>query len=1283
MEETMIIIKHLTIERFRLLRSMNLHFPQRGSILIQGPNEAGKSALIESIYFALYGEPLLLSRGKHLLDDLILYGATNAYVALTLSVGATELSVARTIERGHGQTVTLQMRRLGLPEEAPITDLAIANACIIAELGRINGEVLRNSCLIEQKGLKRLESIVGVEREATIRKLLGLEKFLELKEHFQVGPENEALLQECAEYLRLTEMQVRIPQVSEELERIEAALDAVAACESLDAIDQQESEITELEQMLTDIQARRLTLRGRQHRIQQLKKADATLAEIIASYDEMAEARHMLPDLEEEIAELERQEREDLPKLEKRVSDLAELTRSFGTLQRMSNDLLTTVDGIKGVEQEYKQYSKLKEGSKALEEQVAQTRTRLTTIQKALQDLEERRHSEHPQLGAHLQRLDTLSDSLAKLRRQEEQYTQRVASRTLAEENAIQLNEVQKKLLDAEQELEVVEREAQRVQARASSVEKTWRQLNIRLHLGDWCRLKDQVQGLALAQQHVDLGRMQQKKLNDDVDHVRQAGLRYTIFVGVSIIVVMLCLLTILLGFSPWLTIVAIIVMFAAIGIGALNFRQYRKAHAAQLVAQQRLQEATGRISMMVAVRETAARTSGSMEALLQTEEQLRSLGAVAPTTLEEARRILEQIKDLGDPIEVQQRLKESMDEANAARDQVNATTETVTALHKEYTRLEEQRRSERWDAIEEDIVDKQAAIERMQQEIVMLAGQESFPVPSINARLQVSPIAPSVSFSSGAMLPVPASEDITAVPELDTLVESTIEATEREIAALDGKLGTASDLTAQIKVYEAAIDVLLVRQQALEEQMTSFPSGNPEERLEHAREQQSELRNALQSLQDSLRQRVKPLGVTFGQTAVGNAESVARKQLEELHITLGNKMMQQECHAHFSTSLRERQESLTDLYKQLAKLSNALGSWVVPLNPFAEALIALRKRCEQELQEANEQSLLQEFDTLKHKEAASNTKVALCRQEISNAQSAIAALLEQRGRPQPASYARADLVVVWSLLDAYSAEDRSDLEQKQAALENELSDLEQQELELSTKLGVQNKSLDLQEARNRMQQQERLYQVKKHGNLLIKEVDRRLLHKMLPRTEYYMQQILPQLTGGRYHDVHLETEPEQGTLSGGPCQIQVWDSAASAYVPTSALSAGAADQLSLALRLAFTIATLPRELNVAPGFILLDEPLSSFDRGRAQALVDVITGELLSQHFEQILLIAHSSAFEPAMFPYHIYMDNGTIVASNLPVVPTIPLIPTDNNPAEAQIPVIVGSRSASTDED
>lgn len=1275
----MIILKHLTIERFRLLRSMNLHFPQRGSILIQGPNEAGKSALIESIYFALYGEPLLLSRSKHQLDDLILYGVPSAYVALTLSVGATELAIARTIERGRGQLVNVLIRRLGMPEEAGITDLATANARIIAELGRMDGETLRNSSLIEQKGLTRLETIAGAKREATIRKLLGIEKLLELTEQFQIGPDDEQSLKECSEYLRLAEMQARIPHVSELLQHIEAAIDAVSVLEDLEVVSQQEAEIQDLEHTLALIQNRRLELKVRQSRIQQLKKADATLAEIIASYDEMAEARRTLPELENEIVELERSEREELPKLEKRVNELAELTRSFGTLQRMSNDLLAAVDGIKEVEQEYKQYSELKANCKMLDEPVAQARARLATVQQALADLEERRRTVRPQLEARLQALDNLAESLLKLRQLEEQYTQRAIRQNVAEENISQLKKVKSNLQQAEQELKFVERETRQIQLRADNAEQIWRQLNIRRLLGDWSQLKEQVQGLALAQQQVDLARQEQNKLNDNLVQMRQRALKYITIVAACAVAILACtvMMFILIPYASWLTILAILVMFAAIGTGIVTIQNYHKERVKQQGVNQQLQEATNRVSMMVAAREATVRTSGSVETLQRVENEIRSLGGIIPNTVAEARNILEQAKDAGDLGEAQQQMKARMDEANAARNQVNVMMQTVAALRNECLRLEEQRRSERWDFIEEDLVQDQAAIERMQQEVVMLAGQENFPVPSINIRLQSSPAASSISLSSSGILPLASDEDIASVPQLEILVESTIKATEREIGILDSKLTKVSEMSEQIKVHEADLNAVLERQQAIEKRMNSFPSGNPEIQLERAREQQAGLRNALQTLQDSLRQRVKPLGVIFGQAAVGNAENIARKQLEELHILLGNKMMLQERHTHFSTVLKERQESLTGLYKQLSKLSNTLGSWIVPLNPFAEALVALRKRCEQELQEADEPGMLQEFETLQNKEAAAKAKIALCQQEIMDVQTAIATLLTHHGRPQPASYAKADLVSIWSLLDQYGTKDRDHLERERASLESELADLEKQELELSAQLGVQDMPLYLEEVRTRMQQQERLYQTKKHGNQLIKEVDKRLLHKMLPRTEYYMQQILPQLTGGRYHDVHVETEPEETTISGGPCQIQVWDPAAGAYVPMSALSGGAADQLSLALRLAFAIATLPRDLNAAPGFVLLDEPLSSFDRGRAQALVDVVTGELLSQHFEQIILVSHSSAFDPAMFPYHIYMDNGGIVESNLPLVPLIPVIAADSI-TDSQIPVAAGNWSS-----
>src|SRR5450759_22891 len=221
----MIILKHVTVERFRLLREINLHFPQRGSILIQGPNEAGKSALLESIYFALYGTAIASDRGENSVDELVLYGSSQASVTLTLSIGATELIINRIIERGKGQQVTLHVHKVGMPEEEPITRLGAANDRIITELGCMDGETLRNSCYIEQKSLHRVENLPGSEREATLRKLLGLEKLMRLTEQFKLTPNAERMLHVSTERLKLAEVQARIPELSRRLGELEAALD--------------------------------------------------------------------------------------------------------------------------------------------------------------------------------------------------------------------------------------------------------------------------------------------------------------------------------------------------------------------------------------------------------------------------------------------------------------------------------------------------------------------------------------------------------------------------------------------------------------------------------------------------------------------------------------------------------------------------------------------------------------------------------------------------------------------------------------------------------------------------------------------------------------------------------------------------------------------------------------------------------------------------------------------------------------------------------------------------
>lgn len=300
-----------------------------------------------------------------------------------------------------------------------------------------------------------------------------------------------------------------------------------------------------------------------------------------------------------------------------------------------------------------------------------------------------------------------------------------------------------------------------------------------------------------------------------------------------------------------------------------------------------------------------------------------------------------------------------------------------------------------------------------------------------------------------------------------------------------------------------------------------------------------------------------------------------------------------------------------------------------------------------------------------------------LCRQESENVRERISLMLTRRNRPAAKSYELDALCAVWPLLAEFTVKDRERLEGERNSVDLELTTLEEQDMALSTQLQTGNVPLDLEQERLHMERQERSYLAKKHGNELLKAVDQRLMLKMGPRIEYYMQQLLRLLTSGRYHDVHLVTEPEEGASGDGTFQVSVWDTTAGEYVSRSALSGGAADQLSLALRLAFAIAALPRELSAAPGFVLLDEPLSSFDRGRAQALVDVIAGELMSQHFEQIILISHSSAFDPAMFPYHVYMDNGLVVESNLPVVQNLPLVAAYDKDEPGEKPPLVSAFS------
>jgi DNA repair exonuclease SbcCD ATPase subunit len=189
--------------------------------------------------------------------------------------------------------------------------------------------------------------------------------------------------------------------------------------------------------------------------------------------------------------------------------------------------------------------------------------------------------------------------------------------------------------------------------------------------------------------------------------------------------------------------------------------------------------------------------------------------------------------------------------------------------------------------------------------------------------------------------------------------------------------------------------------------------------------------------------------------------------------------------------------------------------------------------------------------------------------------------------------------------------------------------------------LGLDEEPLDLDAEQKALAAEDRRIQVKRRAGEVVARTRRSIVDRVMPLTLANVRRLLPLLTEGRYQDVQWHEESNV---------LEVYDIRARAYQRKRVFSGGAKDQISLALRLAFALATLPGEHAVQPGWLVLDEPLSSFDRDRTRALVDLITRGLIRKQFPQIFLVSHSESFDPSHFDHRLRLEHGRIVESSLP---------------------------------
>lgn len=294
----MILLRRLRITAFKHLRAIDLWLPRHGSVLIEGHNESGKSTLFEAIYFALYGKALVgEDQGPPALESLLPHGESRAGVQLTIAVGTTELEITRTLTRGPRQVkheAEARIQRPGRPVEV-ISAVQAVNDCILTEMNGLDSNVLRNSCLMEQQALDRIETLKTSDREMAIAKLLGIEALQRIEQDLKVVKKDSDTLAQAQIRLDVARQQREAQQADEAAHQAEGQLRAARARAALAARDTFTAQLQEARDSLDVVRREMTQLRERSQR--------ATALEALAA--ESAENERLLHDAEQQAAALD------------------------------------------------------------------------------------------------------------------------------------------------------------------------------------------------------------------------------------------------------------------------------------------------------------------------------------------------------------------------------------------------------------------------------------------------------------------------------------------------------------------------------------------------------------------------------------------------------------------------------------------------------------------------------------------------------------------------------------------------------------------------------------------------------------------------------------------------------------------------------------------------------------------------------------------------------------------------------------------------------------------
>ena len=1300
----MILLHQLRTRNFKQLAEVTLTFPQSGTVLIEGHNEAGKSSVFEAVYFALYGKPLIGDRDFRL-EHLRAYGTDELVVELDFLIDGRPYSVSRRLKGQQRASLILQ-KEDGTTET--INALNEVNRRLVEELG-ITAESLLNTCFVEQKRLDRLEGQDTRERQVTINELLNLRVLTHLQNEFRVSNQELA-------FSRTLKGRVMVAKLDDKRSRLEVGVGRAYRClvysrlrQSVDQRTQWQQEIdtarvrqaviTERREQITaqfqecvrlrsvlealknalplhvrGWQEQETLLAQAQSRVGQLQTLADTLpqrAEQLVSRRKMAESLAALETWEAEYTAL----KHDLEAKRKELEEFGVRQAEWDAGEtRRANDrqaLAQSGETLRAAELEW-------EARQTADRRFLQMLTLLSQVgacdqaAKAQEESESRlkiAQAEAGRLPELQKQRAVLEDLEARLRQwdddKREQVRVQAALETLLQQQADQRTRWERLALLLAN-MDRLERELEEAGAAERQGAACVRETEVRTALENWAEAAERG-GEFSPETTADGGltaRLREAAAEQEAaaQAVQQTARRRFPGYGLLAMGVMAGIAGTALGQMS--TGIVLAVVFIALGgaLTAVGQRAIRttqeRAHTVQLAfatlegerksAEMRVQSDTEQRRLW-AQREIAAReTLSRLETLVPAtpaaaRSQAQTLAALTSAEAQTAYRVA---------AEGVSRLRGEQAGARRTKESENARLQQTDP-----------------EALTEQIAEAQEKVDRLK---AALTTADALPNIARNLGIEADVPKMQLALEQARKAVSVAEEHKASLSDLKAEYDAKGKDVQREVEqgkALAEALGCSTAGPAEWRAAaEAEREELRHRKTLTPNPLLESAVSTARQTLLAAEKRLAGLEVEQARLQETLT--AKPCAAIIGEQAVLEEAFAAAKQhiepLRNVRPDLEHEGLPSEAYAlnlhlaahsetlrhdtatavQLPTAQQEQEQRQRAVATKKAEFQRA---WQVCLSSPAPEVALLAQQAlsrwqtdfERRLAEQDEPALRMQEKALQKEDTGLGNSVATLQHRQEEA-----ARQQQSLRQELGMEAAETLKTVCERLPDLLRSGEHTPDEWEATLTGardalaENRSLRKAQAEI---YGVGEEALLLPTAEAELAAADQEIAVKKRAGEIIEKTRQALIARVMPLTMQNVAQLLPLLTEGRYGDVKWDEASSS---------LEVYDTRARAYQRKRIFSGGARDQISLALRLGFALATLPGEHNIRPGWLFLDEPLSSFDRIRTLALVDLLTKGLIRRKFDQIFLVSHSEAFDPALFDYQVRMESGSVIESTLPGV-------------------------------